>query len=99
MTSRILVVDEEENMLRLFQKILRRESYAVQTVSSATEALRRIREEKFDLILSDLKMPLVSGLELMEEVKHLHPDLPFVVMTAYGSIKSAVEAMKAGAFD
>ena len=99
MTPRILVVDDEENMLRLFQKILSRENYAVQTVSSATEALRRIREEKYDLILSDLKMPLVSGMELMEEVKRLHPDLPFVVMTAYGSIKSAVEAMKAGAFD
>ena len=93
------MVDDEENMLRLFHKILSREGYAVQTVSSATEALRRIREEKYDLILSDLKMPLVSGLDLMEEVKHLHPDLPFVVMTAYGSIKSAVEAMKAGAFD
>lgn len=97
--ARILVVDDEENMLRLFQKVLGRENHETFMASSGTEALRLLREQSFDLIISDLMMPLLDGLSLMQAVKKSHPDLPFIVITAYGSIKSAVEAIKGGAFD
>ncbi len=99
MLAEILVVDDEQNMLKLFQKVLAREGYGVRTAASGTEALRILREETFDLIISDLVMPVLGGIDLMKEVKTKHPDIPFIVITAYGTIESAVEAMKGGAFD
>jgi DNA-binding NtrC family response regulator len=99
MTPRVLIVDDEVNMLRLLEKVLGREGYQVRTAESGTEALRRLREEEFDLIISDLVMPVIDGIHLMQEVKIRHPDTQFILITAYGSIGSAVEAMKAGAFD
>jgi len=97
--AKILVVDDEQNMLKLFQKVLAKEGYGVRTAASGTEALRILREETFDLIVSDLVMPVLGGIDLMKEVKTKHPDIPFIVISAYGTIESAVEAMKAGAFD
>lgn len=99
MRPRILVVDDEENMLKLFERVLTKEGYEVRTSSSGTEAIRILKDETFDLILSDLIMPVLGGIDLMQEVKATHPDVPFIVITAYGSIGSAVEAIKAGAFD
>ena len=99
MVPKILVVDDEENLLRLFQRVLGKEGYEVRTAGSGTEALRLLQQEDFDLIISDLVMPILGGLELMQAVKEDHPDLPFVLITAFGSIGSAVEAIKAGAFD
>lgn len=99
MLPRVLVVDDEQNMLKLFQKVLAKEGYDVRTAATGTEALAMLREETFDLIISDLVMPVLGGMDLMKEVKTKHPDIPFIVITAYGTIGSAVEAMKAGAFD
>ena len=99
MRPKILVVDDEENMLKLFERVLTKEGYEVRTSSSGTEAIRILKEENFDLILSDLIMPVLGGIDLMQEVKVTHPDVPFIFITAYGSIGSAVEAIKAGAFD
>ena len=97
--ARILVVDDEENMLRLFKKVLGRSGYDVLTATTGTEALRLLREQPIDIIISDLVMPILNGLELLKEVKTYYPDIPFIVLTAYGTIKSAVEAIKSGAFD
>ncbi|MDF1592639.1 MAG: sigma-54 dependent transcriptional regulator [Desulfobacterales bacterium] len=99
MLAKILVVDDEQNMLKLFQKILGKEAFTISTAESGTEALGLLDQENFDLIISDILMPKMSGMELMKEVKTHHPDIPFIVITAHGSIGSAVEAMKAGAFD
>ncbi|MBI5584736.1 MAG: sigma-54-dependent Fis family transcriptional regulator [Deltaproteobacteria bacterium] len=99
MVPKILVVDDEENMLRLFKRVLGKEGYEVRTAGSGTEGLRLLKEEDFDLIISDLVMPILGGLELMQAVKEEHPDLPFILITAFGSIGSAVEAIKAGAYD
>jgi len=99
MLGRILVVDDEINMLKLLKTLLTKEGYKVQTCPSPTEALRVVREERFDLVITDLVMPVMGGLDLMKEVRINQPEIPFIVITAYGSIGSAVEAMREGAFD
>ena len=99
MLPKILVVDDEPNMLRLFEKVLSKEGYRIRTTSSGSEALSILNEEVFNLVISDLVMPNLGGMDLLKELKSQHPDIPFIVITAYGTIESAVEAMKAGAFD
>ncbi len=99
MLPRILVVDDEVNMLKLLQRVLGKEGYEVRTSSSPPEAIRLLRDEDYDLVICDLVMPVIGGLDLMQEARAKQPDLPFIVITAHGSIGSAVEAMKAGAFD
>ena len=88
--ERILVVDDEPNMLGLFKKVLEKEGYEVVTVSTGEEAVKKLGTEWFDLLISDLKMPGLSGLELLKRVKSLVPALPCIMLTAYGSIDSAV---------
>ena len=99
MAIRILVVDDEENMVKLLQKVLIKKGYEVQTASSGSEAIRILRDQMFDLIISDLVMPVLNGIHLIQEAKAQHPDTQFILITAHGSIGSAVEAIKAGAFD
>jgi DNA-binding NtrC family response regulator len=99
MPPKVLVVDDEANMLKLLSKILGKEGCEVRSAESGSEAMRLMREEEFDLIISDLVMPVIDGMRLMQEVKARQPDTPFILITAHGSIGSAVEAMKAGAFD
>jgi DNA-binding NtrC family response regulator len=99
MSERILVVDDEANMLGLFKKILEKEGYEVVTAGSGEEAIERLEKEGFDLLISDLKMPGLSGIELVRQAKKLSPTLPCIVLTAYGTIESAVSAMKEGAYD
>jgi len=97
--ERILVVDDEPNMLGLFKKILEKEGYEVVTALSGEEAFEQLNRESFDLLISDLKMPGLSGLDLIRKVKELNPTLPCIVLTAFGTIESAVTAMKEGAYD
>jgi DNA-binding NtrC family response regulator len=99
MLAKILVVDDEEHMRKLFEKILTKEGHEVRTAANGNEAIGMLEHETFDLMISDLKMPVLGGMDLLKEVKARHPDTPFIVITAYGTIGSAVEAMKAGAFD
>lgn len=96
--SRILVVDDEEDLLKMLTVMLSEESYIPVTATSAEKALELLHEENFDLILSDIRMEGMSGIELLKRVKKLDPDLPIIMMTAYGSIEDAVSAMKAGAY-
>lgn len=97
--AKILVVDDEEHMLKLFEKILTKQGHDVRTAANGTEAISMLEEESFDLMFSDLVMPDLGGMDLLKEVKTRYSDIPFIVITAYGSIGSAVEAMKTGAFD
>lgn len=99
MLPKILIVDDEPNMLRLFQTVLGKEGYKVCTAASGVEALRMLNEDSFDLVVSDLVMPDLGGMDLMKELKAKHPGIPFIVITAYGTVESAVKAMKSGAFD
>jgi two-component system, NtrC family, response regulator len=95
----ILVVDDEVNYLTVMEALLGEESYEVLTAPGGQEALKLATNNDVDLVLTDMKMPKMNGIELLGEVKRLYPDLPVIMMTAFGTVEKAVAAMKAGAFD
>ena len=98
-SKKILVVDDESLMRDFLEETLSRAGYDVDTVPNGNKALNMIGDNSFDLILSDMKMPGISGIELLERLHNENPDIRFIMMTAYGTIETAVEAMKLGAFD
>ena len=93
---KILIVEDERNIRESIDTVLS-EKYELITASSGNEALNIITKEHFDLLITDIRMPGISGIELLKEFKKLYPDSPVIVITAFTSIQSAVEAMKAGA--
>ncbi len=95
----ILIVDDEKNYLVVLEALLSPEGYEVITVDNAIDALRLIRESDIDLVITDMRMPGTSGMELLQESKKIRPQLPVIIMTAYGTIEMAVEAMKKHAYD
>ena len=97
--SRVLVVDDEKNYLIVLGDLLEDEGYDVLTASSGTEALEIIDTTPVDTVLSDIKMPGISGTELLDEILSRDPDLPVILMTAYAEVDQAVAAMRRGALD
>jgi DNA-binding NtrC family response regulator len=98
-TPAILIVEDEAKMRRLLDLNLADEGYTVHAAADAGAGLNIIRQEKIDLVLTDLKLPGMDGLEFLQMVKRTNATIPVVVMTAYGTVETAVEAMKAGAAD
>jgi DNA-binding NtrC family response regulator len=96
---RILVADDEESMRHFLQRALTRRHFEVECVESGEEALRAYRSRRHDLALLDLKMPGLSGHDVLVELRREDPELAVILMTGHGSIRSAVEAMREGAFD
>src|SRR3989442_11690052 len=96
--ERILVVDDDEGLLRLLTMRLSAMGFDVTTSMTGEEALAVAKREVFDLALTDLRLPDRDGLSVLEELRLIHPDLPVLLLTAHGSIPSAVEAMQKGAF-
>ena len=94
----ILIVDDEKNYLLVLSAVLEEEGYEVLTALSGPEALEIHKSSDLDLILTDMKMPLMDGIELLELIKTRDPDLPVIMMTAHGTIDKAVEAMQKGAY-
>ena len=100
MKKSILIVDDELDMLQLLKRSLEPDLRChIATAQSGKEALQQISQQSFDLVLADIKMPQMDGLELLELIKREHPDLTVVLMTAFGSVETAVEAMRHGAYD
>ncbi len=99
MQEEILVVDDEPQMLIAIHETLRRSGYSITTAGSGMEALRRLKEKYYRLVITDMRMPEVSGLELLRKVKILAPQTPVILLTAYGTIQNAVDAMRHGACD
>ncbi len=97
--ARILAVDDEPIILDSLRKILVLDGYAVDTVESGPEALALLGKFEYDFVFTDLRMPIMDGVEVTKSVKHLRPDIDVVVITAYASIESAIETMKYGAMD
>jgi DNA-binding NtrC family response regulator len=95
----ILIVEDEPKMLRLLELNLTEEGYTTHTASDAETGLNTLRQEKIDLVVTDLKLPGMDGLEFLQAVKRADARIPVIVMTAYGTVETAVEAMKAGASD
>jgi two-component system NtrC family response regulator len=96
---RILVVDDEPTQLELVRGFLRKQGFEVADASSGHAAVARFKQEPFDLVLTDQRMPDLSGLDVLETVRSVSPDTAVVIMTAYGTIETAVSAVKAGAAD
>ena len=94
---RILVVDDDSSLRNMMSIVLKKEGFDVTCVENARVALTTLKDESFELIISDIKMPDISGIDLLRKVKSLNPEMPVVMITAYGSTHDAVEAMKLGA--
>jgi DNA-binding NtrC family response regulator len=100
MPERILVVDDEPNMLRLLKTILMdKTGYEVTTTNNPLEVSKLLQEGRYDLVVTDLKMPLVDGIDLIGIVKNIDAAMPIIVITAYGTIETAEEAIQKGAYD
>jgi DNA-binding NtrC family response regulator len=97
--ARILVVDDEESMCKFMEIMLKKEGYSVATTQDPESAIQRIKAENYDLVIADLMMPQMNGLELLSRVKSVDAGVDFIVMTAFASVDSAIEALKKGAFD
>ena len=96
---KILVVDDERDICRALEFLLSREGYKIVTTHNGQDAVKKIENEEFDLVLSDLKMEGMNGLEVLEKALAINPNLIVIIMTAFASVESAVEAMKKGASD
>jgi len=97
--GRLLIVDDEEPQRLMLGSILERAGFSVQTVADGQEAIEQIKAATFDLLLTDQRMPRMNGIQLLDTVRREQPDLPVVLMTAHGTVSTAVEAMKRGAAD
>jgi len=96
---RVLVADDDESLRRVMEFRLRQEGYEVRTVPDGAQALELLRNERFDLLLSDMKMPKLDGLELLTRALELDREIKVILITAYATVHQAVEAVKLGAFD
>jgi DNA-binding NtrC family response regulator len=99
--EKILICDDEEGILIYLKKLLQTQGFLVETFSSGTALLRRLKEEPADgdLLLQDVRMPDMDGISVLKEVKKIRESLPIIIMTAFGTIDAAVEAIKLGAYD
>ncbi|MGA7562993.1 MAG: response regulator [Desulfobaccales bacterium] len=100
MPERILVVDDEPNMLRLLKTILMdKTGYEVTTTNNPLEVSKMLQGDRYHVVISDLKMPLVDGMDLIEIIRKIDQTLPIIIITAYGTIETAEEAVQKGAYD
>ncbi len=96
---KILLADDDNGLRRVVQYKLQQKNYEVTAVENGQLALDAVKTQKFDLVLSDMKMPKLSGIELLEAIKKIQPDLEVILITAHADISQAVLAVKIGAFD
>lgn len=99
MPAKILVIDDEESMCNFMEIMLSKEGYDVNSVNSGRKGLNLLKENDFDLVIADLQMPEMSGIEVLKEIKTFKDEQELIVMTAYASVDTAIEAMKQGAAD
>jgi len=97
--KKILIADDEKNMIWAMKKALENEEYKIVTASNGVEAVSRVKINEPDLVLMDLRMPQKDGMEALKEIKSIDPKIPVIMITAHGTMESAVEAMKMGALD
>ncbi|MCX5753226.1 MAG: response regulator, partial [Candidatus Krumholzibacteria bacterium] len=98
-TGSVLIVDDEHNIRLTLSRALEALKVDIDTASNGEEALAKLKEKEFTLILLDLRMPGMTGMEILRKLRETRPDIRVIIMTAYGTIESAVEAMKLGAVD
>ena len=96
---RVLIVDDDQSSLNMLEEFLEEEGFGVVTASDGVEAIEKIREEDLDIILTDLKMPGVDGIEVLKTAKKVDANLHVVIVTGYASLETALQAIKEGAYD
>ena len=96
---RVLVVDDEKFIRDILADFLGMEGYVVRTAEDGSSAMKELKRARYDMVISDLKMPRMGGLELLKEVERAHPDTLTVIMTGFGTVETAIDAMKRGAYD
>ncbi len=99
MPEKILIIDDEATLRDRLAGVLKEEKWYVQTAGDGASALKEVSERDFDLIICDLILPEINGIEVLKRVKEINPDIPFIMITAYPTVENAVEAMKIGAKD
>ena len=97
--AKVLVVDDDKVVLRAVSEILQREGYIVIAIDDAVEGLAAAKDPSIDVAVLDIKMPNLSGLDLLRAVKQARPEVEVIMMTAFATVETAVEAVKAGAYD
>lgn len=97
--KKILIIDDDPTICMMLQGLLKRKNFDADTVFSAGEALKKLENNQFDLVLSDFRLPDFDGLELLQKIKSMHPHVPVIIMTSYADIRTAVNAIKMGAFE
>src|SRR6185295_9299699 len=97
--SNILIIDDEKAIRKTLSEILSYEGYKIEEAGDGEEGLRRVRDKTFDVVLCDIKMPKLDGIEFLEKVRESNPDVPVIMISGHGNIDTAVEAVKKGAYD
>src|SRR5262245_48956474 len=95
----ILVIDDEKSIRRTLREILEYESYKVEEAADGVEGLNLLKEKQFDAVLLDIKMPKMDGMEVLEKIMEQNRELPVIMVSGHGTIDTAVEAVKKGAYD
>ncbi|HLA51654.1 MAG TPA: sigma-54 dependent transcriptional regulator [Flavitalea sp.] len=97
--SNILIIDDEKAIRKTLSEILSYEGYKIEEASDGEEGLRKFRDKTFDVVLCDIKMPRLDGIEFLDKVREYNPDIPVIMISGHGTIETAVEAVKKGAYD
>ncbi len=95
----ILILDDEPIVAKRLQPALEKKGYQVESFTKSSQALERVREQKFDIVITDLKMEGISGMEFLEKVKNLWPETEVIVITGFATMETAKESFKKGVFD
>ena len=95
----ILIIDDEKAIRKTLSEILSFEGYKIDEAADGEEGLKRFSEKTFDLVLCDIKMPKLDGIEFLEKAREINADIPIIMISGHGNIDTAVEAVKKGAFD
>ena len=97
--AKILIVDDESSIRRVFRDILEHEKYTVDEAADGMDALAKIEKTKYDVIIMDIKMPKMDGLETLSKIQNISADVPVIMISGHADIETAVQAVKMGAFD
>src|SRR6478735_2718995 len=97
--SNILIIDDEKAIRKTLGEILSYEGYKIEEAMDGEEGLKKFREKNYDVVLCDIKMPKTDGMEFLEKARESNPDIPIIMISGHGTIETAVEAVKKGAFD
>lgn len=97
--AKILIVDDELSIVEVLKSLLSREGHVISTSSNGKDALKQLKEQVFDLLITDIRLPEIDGISLLRRARELQSHLAVIVITAYAKVDNAVEAMKNGAFD